>query len=249
MHRGAPRTVDRAATLDERDSGRVDTLPVSQPRHRPPVPDAPVPIYDAVLFDLLTGLLDSWTLWDRVAGSEADGRRWRAEYLRLTYRTGRYRPYLELVRDAAVAVGLPAGLASSLDARFPELQPWREAPAVLRELAEGGIRLGVVTNCSEHLGRLAAACVGVPFDVIVTAERAGWYKPDPRTYQLGLDELHVPVARCLFVAGSPFDLFGTARVGLDTWWHDRLGVAPPGDAPPPLSRERTLHGLPAAVMG
>jgi hypothetical protein len=41
--------------------------------------------YDAVLFDLLTALLDSWSLWNAVAGSEDAGRRWRAEYLRITY--------------------------------------------------------------------------------------------------------------------------------------------------------------------
>ena len=42
----------------------------------------PRPKYAAVLFDLLSGLLDSWTLWDSVAGSEAAGRTWRAAYLR-----------------------------------------------------------------------------------------------------------------------------------------------------------------------
>ena len=31
--------------------------------------------YAAVLFDLLTGLIDSWTVWNRVAGSEQNGRR------------------------------------------------------------------------------------------------------------------------------------------------------------------------------
>jgi 2-haloacid dehalogenase len=44
--------------------------------------------YEAVLFDLLTGLLDSWTLWNRTAGSEKLGRLWRAEYLKLTYGCG-----------------------------------------------------------------------------------------------------------------------------------------------------------------
>ena len=42
--------------------------------------------YDAVLFDLLTALLDSWSLWNDVAGDADAGRRWRAEYLRITYR-------------------------------------------------------------------------------------------------------------------------------------------------------------------
>jgi len=40
--------------------------------------------YDAVLFDLLTALVDSWSLWNDVSGGEADGRRWRAAYLRRT---------------------------------------------------------------------------------------------------------------------------------------------------------------------
>jgi hypothetical protein len=31
---------------------------------------------------------------------------------------------------------------------------------------------------------------------------------------LALDELGVVAERCLFVAGSAYDLFGTARVGL-----------------------------------
>src|ERR1700752_2688663 len=39
----------------------------------------------AVLFDLLTALLDSWTTWNAAAGSEPRGRAWRAEYLRMTY--------------------------------------------------------------------------------------------------------------------------------------------------------------------
>jgi len=37
------------------------------------------PRYAAVLFDLLSGLLDSWSLWNTVAGGEEDGRRWRTE--------------------------------------------------------------------------------------------------------------------------------------------------------------------------
>jgi len=51
-----------------------------------------MPRYDAVLFDLLTGLIDSWSLWDRVAGNREAGRRWRAKYLELTYGCGEYRP-------------------------------------------------------------------------------------------------------------------------------------------------------------
>jgi 2-haloacid dehalogenase len=202
----------------------------------------------AVLFDLLTALLDSWTLWDAVAGGEADGRRWRAAYLRRTYGEGRYRPYDILVAEAAVEVGLPASLSERLAARYGELAPWPEVGEILGALGPV-TRLAVVTNCSEALGRVAAARTGVAFDVVVTAERAGFYKPHRRPYQLALEELGVAPQDTLFVAGSAYDLFGAAAVGLPVYWHDRIGMAMPAGAPPPLRREPSLKPLLPLVLG
>jgi 2-haloacid dehalogenase len=196
--------------------------------------------YDAVLFDLLTALLDSWTLWDSVAGSRQTGRTWRAAYLQLTYGCGAYRPYEALVREAAEESGVGAAKADALAARWDELQPWNDAREFLSRI---DVPMGVVTNCSEALGRRAAARVGVPFRVIVTSERAGFYKPDPRPYRLALAELGLPPERVLFVAGSAFDLVGTAAVGLPTLWHNRAGLARPPQAPAPLAERRTLREL------
>jgi 2-haloacid dehalogenase len=83
----------------------------------------------------------------------------------------------------------------------------------------------------------------------VTAERAGYYKPDPRPYQMALGELSVAASRCLFVAGSPYDLFGTSKVGLATYWHDRIGMAPPPDAPEPIAHHRSLYSLLDVALG
>lgn len=205
--------------------------------------------FRAVLFDLLTGLIDSWTLWTDVAGNEADGRRWRAAYLRRTYRTGAYRPYETLVAEAAAETGLPLMMAARLAARYGELEPWPEACGVLGALRREGLALGIVTNCSETLGAEAAVCTGVAFDVVVTAERAGFYKPDPQPYRMALDELGVAADACLFVAGSAYDLFGTHRVGLPTYWHNRLGVPAPPDTPEPIAQHRSLHPLLGVVNG
>ncbi len=202
----------------------------------------------AVLFDLLTALIDSWTLWDSVAGNEADGRRWRAAYLQRTYGEGRYCPYELLLREAAVSVGLPAALGDCLVLRYGELEPWSEVAEVLRRL-QGKVALGVVTNCSEALGGIAATRTGIAFDSIVTAERAGFYKPHPETYRLSLSELGAEPAECLFVAGSAYDLFGTAAAGLTVYWHDRIGMAMPEGAPPPRWHERSLRKLPEIVLG
>ena len=198
--------------------------------------------YDAVLFDLLTALVDSWSLWNRVAGNAEDGKRWRLAYLRRTYGAGVYRPYLNLVAEAAEEAGLARSSADELAADYATLEPWTEAPAVLKALSPT-LRLGIATNCSEELGRRAAARIGAEFAVVVTAEQAGFYKPHPRPYQLALDALGVTPQRCLFVAGSAYDLFGTSQLGLPTYWHDRIGLAPPPDAPAPLRREQTLIPL------
>ncbi len=205
--------------------------------------------FDGVLFDLLTALLDSWTLWNAVAGDAEAGGRWRAEYLRRTYRAGAYRPYEGLMAEAAEATGLPRGVAATLASRYAELQPWPDVRDTLGRLAAGGLRLGVVTNCSEVLGRIAARCAGINFDVLVTAERAGFYKPDPHGYRLALDELGTSPERTLFVAGSAYDLVGTAAVGLATYWHNRAGITAPEGVPAPLAEHRSLLALPGIVMG
>jgi 2-haloacid dehalogenase len=198
--------------------------------------------YSAVLFDLLTGLLDSWTVWNRVAGGEAKGRRWRDEYLKLTYGCGEYQPYESLVRIAATRAGLPESLEKDLEAAWETLEPWDDAPDLLARLAKTH-RLGVVTNCSQRLGRMAAKRVGVEFDVIVTAERAGYYKPHPSPYKMAMAELDLGPQDVLFVAGSAFDLVGTARVELDTYWHNRVGLKRLGGTPPPLREARSLKEL------
>lgn len=196
----------------------------------------------AVLFDLLTALLDSWTLWNDVAGSEARGRAWRAEYLRLTYGCGSYVPYEQLVRDAAVVTGLPPDAADALEARWLELPPWSGAQDALDALA-GRTKLGVVTNCSIRLGRQAAGRIRTRWDCIVTAEEAGCYKPDPRPYRQALAALGVAPDEAAFVAGSGYDLFGTSSVGLRTYWHNRVGLARPDGAPPAALERPTLDEL------
>ena len=195
--------------------------------------------YDAVVFDLLTALLDSWTLWNAIAGSAEDGMRWRRRYLEITYGCGSYRPYETLVREAAADVGLPEGLGGELERRWLELQPWPEAAAVLKAIP---VPLAVATNCSVRLGRQAADRVGVPFEVVETAESVGFYKPRPEVYRAVLQELGTPAERTLFVAGSASDVPGAKAVGMPVYWHNRVGLPPRDDARPDYL-ERSLDAL------
>ena len=195
-----------------------------------------------VLFDLLTALLDSWSAWNAAANSEQIGRAWRGAYLRLTYGCGAYVPYEDLVRRAAIEVGLSPAAADDLEARWDTLMPWSGAAELLEQLRPTA-KLGIVTNCSIALGERAARRFDIAWDTIVTAEEAGYYKPDPRPYQLALAKLNVSAEDAVFVAGSGYDLFGTTAVGLRTFWHNRVGLPPPDGAPPAAFESRTFDGL------
>ncbi|MBV7483658.1 HAD-IA family hydrolase [Bordetella sp. BOR01] len=203
------------------------------------MPAAPSSYPRAVLFDLLTALLDSWTVWNTAAGSESAGRAWRAEYLRLTYGCGRYEPYEQLVRQAARACHLPDSAPAALEAGWHTLPPWSGARELLLALRPH-CKLAVVTNCSQRLGHQAAALLGIEWDAVVTSEEAGYYKPDPHAYRMALDRLEVEPGGAAFVAGSGYDLFGTSRVGLRTYWHNRVGLALPQGAPEPELQSPTL---------
>jgi 2-haloalkanoic acid dehalogenase type II len=158
-----------------------------------------------------------------VAGSAELGSRWRGEHGRLCYSAGAYRPHDEVVAEAAELAGVPPDRAAELVDRLTRLEPWPEARAVLEQLHET-MKLGVVTNCSEEEGRLAASRVGVPFDVVATAEAAGAYKPRPEPYRLALEALGVDPERALFVAGSPDDIAGAQKAGMRVYWHNRRGL-------------------------
>ena len=198
----------------------------------------------AVLFDLLTALLDSWTLWNDSAGSPEQGRIWRAEYLKITYQCGAYVDYEMLVRQAAENVGLPRSAPDALRQNWGNLKPWSGAKEALERL-QPHCKLAVVTNCSIALGRQAASILPIRWDLIVTAEEAGFYKPNAPPYLLALEKLGVDVKDAAFVAGSSYDMLGTAPIGLRTYWHNRIGLKPVDGSAAPDIESPTLEALPA----
>ena len=199
---------------------------------------------DAVACDVKTALLDSVTLWSDVAGDSERGRAWREAERRLIYADTTYRPYDGLLAQAARDAGLdPERVVPELARRWGELEPWPDVPPFLAAL--GSRRLALVTNASEALARVAAGTLPRPPDVVVSAERAGAYKPDPATYGLAVQELGLAPGRVLFIAGSPGDAAGARRFGFPTVWVNRYRLPPP-DLLPDLTLD-TLDGLAARL--
>ncbi|KAL7940537.1 HAD-like domain-containing protein [Trichoderma barbatum] len=189
----------------------------------------------AIVFDLLTALLDSWALWDASTTSTSivHAQIWRKRYLELTFGTGSYVPYEQLIRKAAQDVGLPDAAPRTLLEDWGKLQPWPE-----------GYRLGIVTNCSQRLGTIAAGIVG-DFDAVVTAEESGFYKPARQAYQAILRAMGVRAQDVLFVAGSAGDVEGATNAGMKVVWHNKVGLPRKGQSIP--LREAT--NLDDALLG
>ncbi|RYP60767.1 hypothetical protein DL771_010386 [Monosporascus sp. 5C6A] len=205
----------------------------------------------AIIFDLLTALIDSWSLWNASTPSatSTEGRRWRERYLKLTFGAGAYIPYEDLVREAAHDVGLPPSAPAALLRDWASLQAWPETGRVLRMLRERGYKLGVVTNCSKSLGHLAARGIekcategsaeDFIFDAVVTAEESGFYKPVKPAYEAILTAMGVEPDDVLFVAGSAGDIQGATDASMRVVWHNRIGLAKIGEAVP-LKEGKTL---------
>jgi 2-haloalkanoic acid dehalogenase type II len=151
----------------------------------------------------------------------------------------RYRPFEDIVRESAGEVGVDAKRASELLRRWGEFEQWPDVPPVLEHLE--GTRRFVVTNCSRKLGRLAAFRAG-RFELVMTAEEAGAYKPDPLPYRMALERLGLDPAAVLFVAGSAHDVGGAARVGMDVYWANRGGAPAPTDGTA-VREESDFRGL------
>jgi hypothetical protein len=90
-----------------------------------------VPRFRAIIFDLLTALLDSWTLWGDIAGDDELGARWRRRSLELIYASGEYRAYRDIVVEAAseefAASCCGAGTSSSRGRWCPPYRAGMEA--------------------------------------------------------------------------------------------------------------------------
>lgn len=201
----------------------------------------------AVAFDLLTALIDSWSLWIEVADSDTAGTAWRRTSLGIVTSAGVYCDYAAIVAQAARATGLADSHAQRLIADWRKLQPWPEAADALADIRKLGLPMAIVTNCSQSLAELAARATGTAFDVIISAERAGFYKTDRRAYQAGLDALELGAEEVLFVAGSAHDVPGAGALGMPVYWSNRQALPVPENAPPPALNAPNLSALPAFI--
>ena len=95
------------------------------------------------------------------------------------------------------------------------------ATALIERLRAAGFALGIVSNGMDASRRALASHLGFARRVrtVLSSERAGMNKPDPRIFELAAREIGVPPARCWFVGDHPVnDVAGARAAGMRAVW-------------------------------
>jgi 2-haloacid dehalogenase len=162
-----------------------------------------------------------------------------------------YRTYAEVLtltleRLAGEAgFGIPEGESGVLVHSLPEWPPFREVPAALDELRRRGWNLAILSNTDRALLVESEKRLGVPIDLVVTAEDVHSYKPAHAHWERFFELTTADRTHHVHVAASLFHDVAPAReLGLKVVWINRLGE----QADPEPDRELPdLAGLPDAL--
>ena len=95
------------------------------------------------------------------------------------------------------------------------LQPWDDVRSGLQQLKPHFI-LATLSNGNIELMVNMARNAGLPWDMILGAELAQTYKPDPQAYLVSMDMLGLEPSQCLMVAAHNDDLRQAATLGMNT---------------------------------
>ncbi len=173
--------------------------------------------------------------------------RWRAGYgpaMNLV-RTGKlpwmkidqlHRRILDQLLEEFHVTGLTEADKDHLNRAWHRLRPWPDAVEGLTRL-KGRFIIATLSNGNVSLLTNMAKHAGLPWDVILSAELAGHYKPDPETYLTAAKLLDLTPGEVMMVAAHPDDLAAAARVGFQTAYVPRpLEHGPEGKAAPVTGR-------------
>lgn len=158
-----------------------------------------------------------------------------------------YRSYRDVLTETAHRVaarlGWPRGQGRGrfLPESLPSWPPFSDTNGALERLVSAGYRLGILSNVDDDLLAGTRRHFTVPFEVIVTAQQVGSYKPAPGHFVTA--RALIGDRRWLHAAQSYFHDVVPARAhAIPVAWINRHGEAPSGPARP--DRElRTLTEL------
>lgn len=107
-----------------------------------------------------------------------------------------------------------------LVAAIETLKPFPDVPAALKKLA-GRYTLAILSNGDRDMLEAAKPHIGHPFDFVISAQDAGYFKPHWKTYATAEAVIGHDRSGILFVANHAFDCIGAKAYGMRTAFIDR----------------------------
>ncbi len=203
--------------------------------------------WDVVTFDCYGTLID----WEegigsaleraaRAAGVSIDRQRALELYAAIEpqIQSGPFKPYRQVLDEAAARVAEALGFEPGGPFLADSLAAWRPfadtAPA-LERLSAAGLRLGILSNVDDDLLAATRRRLPVAFELVVTAQQVGSYKPAPGHFQEARRRLTAAAGdgRWLHVAQSLFhDVVPAQRLGVPAAWINRKAEQAPPEVEP-----------------
>jgi 2-haloacid dehalogenase len=111
-------------------------------------------------------------------------------------------------------------LAASALELMGTMPAYLEVPGALEALRGRGLRLGVLAQSSADATDSLLRFAGLRdrFELVMSAQEAGAYKPDLRPYRMAIERTGVPGGDVCFVSTHWWDVAGAKRAGMRTGW-------------------------------
>ena len=140
-------------------------------------------------------------------------------------------------------------LKKDLIEAYLQLDCYQEVPEALSELKSRGFKIAILSNGTPKMLEAAVrnSGLGTMIPEIFSVEKAGVFKPDPRVYQIAVNELNVKPEEIAFQSSNAWDASGAATFGFKVAWINRFGQRPERLPGKPDVEIQSLSELPALL--
>ena len=171
---------------------------------------------------------------------------------------GPYISYRQVLSRAVQEVGSRLGVKITADeghsfaASLTRWEPFPDTVAALQTLAKR-FRMGIISNVDDDLFSVTRKKLQAPWDVIVTAQQVGSYKPSPKNFQEALRRSGLEKEEILHAGQSLYhDIIPANSLGIKNVWVNRPSCRPGAGAAKsavarPSAEVRSLGELAARV--
>ena len=156
---------------------------------------------------------------------------WREKQLQYTWlraAQGRHADFWQVTGDALdfsleTLMLDQQGLRDRLMELYLTLDTFPEVQGVLKELKAAGLKTAILSNGTPTMldSAVKNARIDSLLDAVLSVEEVGVYKPDPRVYQLAVDQLGIPASQISLQSSNAWDAYAASSFGMKVVWCNR----------------------------